>query len=271
MRRWLVNWFSRKKAVIGDADFFERIAAIRKLQQSGHAFDFEDMLEQHYRRFLQRGNVVIDVGAHVGRHLSRFVECVGTSGRVIAFEPLPFAFEELRSRFKQSNVELENCALTDHTGSVSFVHAQGTPEESGLRQRVYNQPDVAKPIEITVRADILDNFNDRIPRLDYIKIDVEGGEMNVLYGSKKIIATHRPYISVEYGRPGYSVYGHSLFTVFDFSEAIDYVMYDIFGHRLDRLRWPMSCDSICWDFFMVPQEKASDFEGVIEAIRVDGI
>jgi len=250
-------------------DFLERVRRIQAAQQAGRTFDFESMLERHYQRFLRAGDAVIDVGAHTGRHLAKFIECVGPSGHVLAFEPLPFAFQELRSRFRQSNVALKNVALSDAEGSVSFVHAQGTPEESGLRQRIYNNPDAAKPVTIEVVTETLDRYVGAAAGLKYIKIDVEGGELNVLSGGTRMLAAHRPWVSVEYGHPGYSVYGHTLYTLFDFAQEHGYEMFDIFGHRLGRAEWPMACDSICWDFFMVPSEKAEQFESLIPPVPID--
>ena len=250
-------------------DFPRRREKILTALQAGRSFDFEHMLEQHYRRFLNRGDGVIDVGAHTGRHLVNFIECVGDSGHIIAFEPLPFAYEHLRARYRHANVILKNAALSNTEGVVSFVHAQGTPEESGLRERIYNSPTTANPHVIEVTAEKLDRYVDDIPRLKYIKIDVEGGEMNVLAGGTRMLRAHRPLVSVEYGRPGYSAYGHTLFTLFDFAEANDYVMYDIFANRLGREQWPQSCDCICWDFFMVPAEKETEFARLVPPVAVD--
>lgn len=249
--------------------FTERVHRIRAAQHAGRGFDFEGMLERHYRRFLRQGDTVIDVGAHAGRHLRPFIECVGRSGRVVAFEPLPFAYERLRASFNVPNVVLKNVALSDTEGDVSFVHAQGTPEESGLKARIYNHPSAAKPVTITVAAERLDRYVDNVPGLKYIKIDVEGGEMSVLSGGTRMLDAHRPLLSVEYGRPGYSVYGHTLFTLFDFAQEREYVMFDIFGHRLGRDEWPMACDSICWDFFMVPAEKVPSFEQSVQPVPLD--
>lgn len=249
-------------------DFRRRREKILTALQAGRGFDFEHMLEQHYRRFLSRGDGVIDVGAHTGRHLVNFIECVGDSGHIIAFEPLAFAYDHLRSRYRRPNVVLKNAALSDTEGLVSFVHAQGTPEESDLLERVYNSPQEAKPHVIEVTAEKLDRYVDEIPRLKYIKIDVEGGEMNVLAGGTRMLSVHRPIVSVEYGRPGYTVYGHTLFTLFDFAEANGYVMYDVFANRLGRAEWPQSCDSICWDFFMVPAEKETEFARLVPPVDV---
>jgi FkbM family methyltransferase len=249
--------------------FSQRLERITAAQRAGRAFDFEGMLERHYRSLVRRGDTVADVGAHTGRHLACLLECVGPTGRVLAFEPLPFAFRQLQARFDQPNVTLCNVALAGARGRLPFVHAEGTPEESGLRQRVYNTPAAARPRQIEVAVETLDDQLESVPGLRYVKVDVEGGEMDVLSGARGVLSKQRPFLSVEYGQPGYSAYGHGLFTLFDFAEAGEYAMYDVFGHRLGRGEWPRSCDVICWDFFMVPVEKTAEFEHFVPPVALD--
>lgn len=222
--------------------------------------DYEMLLERQYTRFLQPGDVVVDIGAHAGRHLARFIDCVGPHGRVVGFEPLPQMHAELRRRFASPNVELHNVALTNTSGRVEFVHAKGAPEESGLRERAYNHPDAVVPTRIEVEAQRLDRYADALDGLRFIKIDVEGAEMNVLEGATAVLDRHRPWLSVEYGRPAYGAYGHETHTLFDFAERHGYLMYDLFGHHLDRASWGVACDSIYWDYFMIPAEQREQFE-----------
>ena len=247
----------------------ERLERITAAQRAGRAFDFEGMLERHYRSLVRPGDTVADVGAHVGRHLACLLDCVGPTGRVLAYEPLPFAFRQLQARFDQPNVTLCNVALAGARGRLPFVHAEGTPEESGLRQRVYNNPAAARPRQIEGSVETLDDRLAAVERLRYVKVDVDGGEMDVLSGAGGVLSKQRPFFSVEYGRPGYSAYGHGLFTLFDFAQANGYVMYDVFGHRLGRDDWARSCDVICWDFFMVPLGKTVEFEHFVPPVALD--
>jgi len=62
--------------------------------------DFEQMLEDYYREVLGPGEACIDVGAHVGRHTFPMAHCVGSKGRVFAFEPIPAIAAQLRSSIK---------------------------------------------------------------------------------------------------------------------------------------------------------------------------
>src|SRR5258708_2018617 len=127
-------------------DIESRLSQVRDLVEIGVAnFNFESILEQHYRRWVRPGDTVIDIGAHIGRHLLPLSQCVGEDGMAIAFEPLPFAFEKLREKFKTKNVWLHNAAVGRALGMATFTYAQGTPEESGLKQRTYNRPDIANP------------------------------------------------------------------------------------------------------------------------------
>lgn len=237
-----------------------RIAEISAIIARRNGVDYENLLERQYRKFLGAGDIVVDVGAHAGRHLARFVECVGPRGHVHGFEPLPDMHAQLRQRFSGAeNVTLYNVALSDMSGKVDFVHAVGAPEESGFRERSYNNPGIVKPTHIEVAAARLDEYADALDGLRFIKIDVEGAEMNVLRGAVEVLARYRPVVSVEYGRPAYGVYGHDIFTLYDFAEQNGYAMYDVFGHGLDRASWAIACDSVYWDYFMVPNERRDWF------------
>jgi FkbM family methyltransferase len=239
--------------------FEATLAAIQSAVQRSGGIDYEALLERHYTKLIRRGDTVVDIGAHTGRHLAKFLECVGRKGRVFGFEPLPFAYTILQRNFRGDNVVLENVALTNTTGRVEFVHAQGAPEESGLRERVYNRPEAVTPIRIEVIAEKLDRYADVLAGLRFVKIDVEGAEMNVLHGATAVLEHYRPIVSVEYGRPAYGAYGHDTFTLFDFAEQHGFVMYDIFANRLGRKEWALACDSVYWDYFMVPTEGEAAF------------
>lgn len=255
----------------GRADVEARIARIRAVIQRKGGIDYEQVLERQYARLLRRGDTVVDIGAHAGRHLARFLDCVGAAGRVHGFEPLPVMHARLAKAFRRPNVFLHEVALTDAAGKVEFVVAEGAPEESGLRERVYNNPGAVTPRRIEVTAQTLDHYADTLRGLRFIKIDVEGAEMNVLQGAIGVLEHYRPVVSVEYGRPAYGVYGHDTFTLFDFAERHGFAMYDIFAHRLDRAAWAIACDSVYWDYFMVPVESEDGFARAVPPLDPDAL
>lgn len=241
-------------------DINETIEALRNRIAGGEIFDYEAMLESVYKKWIRQGETAIDVGAHRGRHLAPMLECVGENGHILAFEPLPFAIDILRERFTSLNVTLVNAAVCPDVGKSPFVFARGTPEESGLRQRVYNRPDLADPITIEVNTTRIDDHTANLDHISFIKIDVEGGEIGCLKSAEQTIHLHRPLISVEYGRPSYDSYGASKDSLHQMASSMDMKIFDIFLNDISDLNdWRTACDTVYWDYFLIPSERVDDF------------
>jgi FkbM family methyltransferase len=188
------------------------IATIEALwRRYGVDLAYEQVIERSYRQFLRHGDTVIDVGAHAGTHTSVFLDIVGPSGRVIAFEPLPDLCAGLRARLgpRHPNLSVLQLALSSAPATeAAFVRAEGSLAESGLRQREYNDSDAVQPTEIRVMVDTIDAVAKRLAltSLAYIKMDIEGGELDALDGACETVQRFRPVISVEFGRQAYSAY-----------------------------------------------------------------
>lgn len=229
------------------------------LLAAGTSVDYESVLEVMYRRFLNEGDTVLDIGAHSGRHLSVFIELV-KDVYVHAFEPLPVMTKELEEKYGDlKNVIIHNEALTTYVGEATFKFAKNVPSESGLKERMYNIDD-AGVVDITVKTNMLDNYINNFDRVDYIKIDIEGGEIDCLNGGQDFIKKFNPIISVEYGYQSYSRYGNTITTMFEWAESRGYFIFDLFGNKVNNLEdWKVICDSIYWDYFLVPSSKIEYF------------
>jgi FkbM family methyltransferase len=261
--------------------------AFARLHQGVAIPYYEKLLDQGYSRLIERGHTVFDVGAHSGLHLDRFVALVGAQGRVFAFEPIPRFAKHLAARYrKNSVVTVKPVALSDSAGSATFKVVEGALEQSGLKLRdegaarrsagwigalaarlangalqrtglhrhIKERPVVVR--EIVVDVDTIDAQAASLQRLDYIKLDVEGAEMNCLRGAQAAVSRCRPFISVEYGRASYSIYGHSALSLFEWSRQNRYLLSDLFGNIVeDESEWLEVCDVSYWDFFLLPQER----------------
>lgn len=227
--------------------------------------DYEYVLEVSYRRFLRAGDRVIDVGANVGDHTERFLDIVGPTGRVIAFEPLPDIHAKLVARFagRQPAPECHQLALSSAPSEqASYVRAEGSLAESGLRQRIYNDPDHVTPVAIKVRVETLDRLAPTLAldSLRYIKMDIEGGELDALAGGRALIERLRPFISVEYGGQAYGAYGHVEDSLFTWAEGAGYLIFDPFLNFIgSRELWDLAKARYCWDYFLVPNEFSQAF------------
>lgn len=256
-------WQSRRPHDVGRAgrgskSAFLQMDAVKKIQAATGAWpNYEALLAFQYGRFLAPGNVIFDVGAHTGLHTRNFLRAIEDAGQVVVFEPLPPQFEYLSSLFgADARVKLNQRAVGAKAGRATFVHATGSPEESGLRQRVFNKPEIAAPVEIEVIVTTLDEEAAPYPRIDFVKIDIEGGEIDCLRGAKSVLNNHRPIVSVEYGSPGYSAYGHRPETLFELASRHNYGVHDLFGNRIDnRKDWLQFCDQAYWDYFLIPRER----------------
>jgi FkbM family methyltransferase len=144
----------------------------------------------------------IDVGAHEGDVLSEMVR-LAPAGRHVAYEPLPAMARALSARFP--DVDVREAALSDSAGRTSFVHVLSNPAYSGLRERDY--PGRERLETITVRTERLDDTLPEGFAPAFIKVDVEGAEMQVFDGARETIARHRPTIFFEHGSGAADHYG----------------------------------------------------------------
>ena len=153
----------------------------------------EDEIVEHFRP--KEGDIVVDVGAHIGRYTIIASKRVGESGKVIAIEAHPGNFEMLNRNVKLNkltNVTALNYAVYSKESKLK-LYVPG--EESGFT--IYNTitTNRAKPEEkfIEVNANTLDNIllqQNGISHADinWIKIDVEGAELEVLKGASSILS-----------------------------------------------------------------------------------
>ncbi|MBK1723519.1 FkbM family methyltransferase [Thiocystis violacea] len=223
------------------------------------AWDWEATLERSYLRILPLGANIIDVGGHSGRHTRIFLEQVHAR-QLWVFEPLPREYAYLTHLFGQSpQVTLINAAVSERPGRARFVVNTHAPEESGLRRRHYNDERhaVLKEIDVDVTTlDALLSTEASQHRVDFIKIDVEGAELDVLGGARALAARDRPVFSVEFGSPSYSVYGRQPADLFVLASAWGYALTDLLGHPFRNLAdWLASVDTYYWDYLMVPSER----------------
>ncbi len=138
------------------------------------------------QKTVREDDIAYDVGAHVGYFSVLMGDIVGSGGQVIAFEP-----RGLNLGYLQRHVSVNNCdnikivskALGDHSGHARLETRTG----SGTG---YISDSGDEAVEITSIDELVESG--ALPPPTFLKIDVEGGEMAVLRGARKVIATHRP-------------------------------------------------------------------------------
>lgn len=149
---------------------------------------------------VQKGNVVLDIGANIGYHTLILAEKVGRDGRVFAFEPDPWNFRLLNMNIEVNdyhNIIPVQRAVSNVTGKGKLYLSTnyGTFGGHTMFGKQLNQG--SHPIEVeTTRLD--DYFKDEDRRIDFLKMDIQGAEFAALQGMTSIISDNKLKIIMEF-------------------------------------------------------------------------
>jgi len=150
--------------------------------------NYEKEIQTIFQKHLSPGKVAFDIGANVGFYTLLASTLVGTTGKVVSFEPVPrnIAYLKEHMRINQiQNVTVLETALSDNEGFTCFdegpSHHEGRIRTSGT---------------LKVSTTSLDALYEKraLPLPHWMKIDVEGAEYSVFAGSKTVINLAHPTI-----------------------------------------------------------------------------
>jgi FkbM family methyltransferase len=150
-------------------------------------------------RALKPGMVFLDIGAHHGLYTLVAAKRLGADGTVVAFEPSPHEFRRLRLHVRLNgmrSVRAEPLALGAEGSKRTFFQiVSGDNTRGGLRPPASSD----RISETSVETARLDDYVERLAldRVDLVKLDVEGGELEVLQGASSILAKFRPVFICE--------------------------------------------------------------------------
>jgi FkbM family methyltransferase len=154
-----------------------------------------------FRQCCSAGNVIIEVGANIGAHTVGLARLVGSHGRVFAFEPQRLVFQTLCANVALNSIENVDCfwaAVGSQDGAVTVPDLDPRQEFNfGGVTLVGVQTGRAVP------CFALDRFV-ALPKVNLVKIDVEGMEADVLRGSEQLLKKFKPILYVENDRIGKS-------------------------------------------------------------------
>ena len=126
---------------------------------------------------------IFDIGAWKGDTAYFFSKKCSNKARIYAFEPDDYAFqilEKIKEKYKLNNVITKNILLSNAEKEIDFI------------SMIENTPTIKKNA-ITIDKFVEEN---NIEKIDYIKMDVEGAERNILEGSIKTIKKFKPFLAI---------------------------------------------------------------------------
>jgi FkbM family methyltransferase len=222
---------------------------------------FENVESRFVERFLKPGMVVLDIGAHHGYYSLLASLRVGPLGRVIAFEPSPRERRRLMQHLRLNgctNVQVEGIALGETEGREKLYVVSG--KETGcnsLRPPEVRQSTHATDVQVARLDDYLGQHN--LPRVDFVKMDVEGGELAVLKGATEFLERQpRPVIFCEVQDMRTKPWGYPAGEIVDFLRGKGFRWY---VPSAEGAACPLPSDQNEFDgnFVAVPEER-SDME-----------
>lgn len=154
--------------------------------------EYEPETFDFFHEHIKPGNTVLDIGGHIGLFAVVTARLVGRSGRVFSFEPTPFTRGVMKEVVELNGVanivEIRGEAVSSKRGETVFYDT-GT-EISNANSLVRSE---LSKTEIPITLVSVDEFvSERDLKIDCLKIDVEGAELDVLIGAREVFTRQRP-------------------------------------------------------------------------------
>jgi FkbM family methyltransferase len=201
--------------------------------------DWEPHLYRLAQLVLTDSSNVLDLGANFGYHTIGLARLV-PKGLVFAFEPLNLCFSQMQMNVLANgldNVRAYKMAVTDRSGE--WVEMDPAPSGDGGGQLNIGMTAIGQGGE-TVPTVRLDDMS--LPRIDFIKADIQGAETEALDGMRRLIDKDRPILFIEIEEAHLSRRGSSSKTLIDRLLSLDYTLIRI------RTEWPT-------DHIAIPNER----------------
>jgi FkbM family methyltransferase len=163
---------------------------------------------QIFAEMISSGSFIIEIGGHIGYITLYFSSLVGAQGRIVVFEPgpnnLPYIRKNIASR---ANITLVEKAVADFVGPAQFHIESLSGQNNSLlnHYRIFDANVKSAGISkihtstVEVLCTTFDVFLEKteLPIPSFVKIDVEGAEISVLYGMKKALQKNSIALMVE--------------------------------------------------------------------------
>ena len=225
--------------------------------------EYEPAVSRCIRNVVKAGDVCLDIGANAGWFTIMLMKLSGPRGAVHAFEPVPATYEMLLENITTNkglgNAKANCLALGSEIGKVEMILEDGLPD--GHASVEFS--DEAEGARFSVKQDTLDTYlsDNNIERVDFLKMDIEGSELEMLKGSGLLFSgVTKPVMVVEMALATSKRFGYEPNDLISFiNEQAPYRFFEIAENRaavLEFNRFPEG--SVGANVLCVPADAPAD-------------
>lgn len=185
------------------------------------------------KKYLKDCKVIFDVGANQG-DWTELALSINPQLQIHLFEPSKFTFQILKDKLPNVKAVFNNIGLGDVEEEKEFYIQEDGSTVSSLFKRDFFESGKTEKVKI----DTVDNYCQKLQldNIDFLKIDVEGNEFNVLKGARKMLENGSiKFLQFEYGGT-YIDADILLKDVFMYLDGLDYSVYKILHNRLKKIK-----------------------------------
>jgi FkbM family methyltransferase len=255
IKKILLNVLGEKRYLSVLASSFQRLYRAGLLGK-----EYQDVY--FLKKLLHPGDYCVDIGAHLGYFTLPLSRLVGTSGRVYAVEPMKAfhnTLQRLLQRHKADNTTLYQVALGGDGDYVEMgIPAAGDMKHFAWARVVDANPHLTFNESERVRNESGDRLFKGLPRLDYIKCDVEGLEYRVFASMTGIIQEHHPILLCELFEREQRI------RLFELLQPFGYSAYILEGNKLETIDVYAEGPVLAQNDYFVPKQRLESIRHLVK-------
>lgn len=185
------------------------------------------------KKIIKPGDYILDIGANIGFYAKLLSQFTTNKGKVFCFEPDSQNFKYLQKNTKEiGNIILFNKAVSDKTDVIK-VYKSKLLNVDHRTYPVNNYDSVEEITSVSIDELIKDQT---IPKVNIIKIDIQGFELTAFSGMKNLLSSNADLkIIAEYWPHGFKRAGTSAIAFYDFFNELGYCFYLIDNNTLTKI------------------------------------